>query len=306
MSAASTRAASGRPARRSRYDRPRRPVSWIGLLLGVLLGIVGGFVVTRTIAPAEEINTAPHQLRADDKRDYLVAIMLNWANDRDLTRAIEGLATLQLGGDPIARVAEIACELAGGGYVRSTSGERAIRAMMAFYQSQQRAGCADQLLPPIIEPTRDVVVVAATPTLPPPPTKTPTPEGQFAITPTTFVVAATVQPQRAFELIRAEPFCDPAIPGVIEVRVRARDGSPLPGQRVRARWDGGENVFITGVMSERGADYADFQMELERSYTVDMPGQADPSRPLVADPCFDAASQSSLTSYYLVFVPSAE
>lgn len=297
---------SSSPPSRSRYNRPRRAVSWVALLLGILLGGVGGFTLTRTLAPAEEVNTAPHQLRQENKYDYMVAVILNWAYDRNLTRTIEQLAELRLGGDPIQVVAETACELASGGYARSGSGERAIRAMIDFYQSQQRTGCADELLPPLLEPTRQDVVIASTPTLPPPPTKTPTPEGQAAATPTTFVVVPTVEQQRDFELIRAEPFCDSNIQGIIEIRVRQRDGSPIPGQRVRVRWEGGESIFLTGLMFERGLDYADFEMEQGRSYVVDMPEQSNPSNPLTASSCADAANQPSLTSYFLVFVPSVE
>lgn len=297
---------SSSPPSRSRYNRPRRAISWVALLLGILLGGIGGFIATRTLAPAEEVNTAPHQLRQENKYDYMVAIVLNWAYDQNLTRTITRLAELRFSGDPIQVVAETACEMASGGYVRSASGERAIRAMMAFYQSQQRTGCADELLPPVLEPTRQEIVVASTPTFPPPPTKTPTPEGQVAATPTTFVVVATVEQQSDFELIRIDEFCDSNIQGMIEVRVRQRDGTPMPGQRVRVQWDGGESIFLTGIMFERGLDYADFEMEPGRDYVVDMPGQSNRSRSLTASTCADAANQPSLTSYYLVFVPSGE
>lgn len=300
--------AQNRTRRRSRYDHPRRIISWTGLLLGLILGLVGGLVVTRTIAPAEEVNTTPRQLRPDDKAQYVVAIMVNYAYDGDLMSAVQRLIELDLGADPINAVAEIACQLASRGYARSTSGERAIRSMIALYQSQGRAGCADELLPPVSEPTLTVVVVASTPTIPPPPTKTPTPEGQIAPTPTPNVAAVpTVPPQRAFELIRLEPICDENIPGRIEVYVRQRNGSAIPGQRVRVRWEGGESIFLTGMSPLRGLDYADFDMEPNVGYRVDLPGQSDPTSPILAATCTDpTTNQPTTQSWYVVFVPAVE
>lgn len=303
-----TTAARVRPRRRSRYDRPRRLVSWTGLLLGLLLGVAGGFIITRTLAPAEEINTTPRQLRPEDKAAYMVAIMLNYTYDGNLIRTVNQLLQLDLPGDPIAAVAETACALASSGYASSASGERGIRSMMAFYQAQGQRGCADELLPPVAAPTRTQVVVASTPTLPPPPTKTPTPPGAEAPDLSlTLRVVPTVQPQRRFEAIRVEPFCDVEFPGVIEVRVRQRNAAPIPGQRVRVRWEGGESIFATGLKEERGLDYADFTMEPDRSYTVDLPGESNPTNPLSAVPCTDPSNnQPSLRSYYVVFVPSAQ
>ncbi len=297
---------STRPQRRSRYERPRRPIAWFAVLLGLILGTGGGLLFAWNVAPTEEFDTAPWQLRPQDKTQYLTALMLAYDTDGDLQRTIDGLTDLRFSGDPIQAVADVACDLARTGFVDSRSGERAIRAMMKFYQLQGRSGCADALLPPIeTQPTVEVIV-AATPTLPPPPTKTPTPEGLLPPTETSVArIVPTVEPQRAFRLARLESFCDANFPGLIEVYVQNSDGSGIPGQRVRVSWDGGENTFLTGLKPERGADYADFQMEANRGYTIELVGLSDPStQPLVAAPCTTATNVQTITSYRAVFRPS--
>lgn len=297
---------SERP-RSSRYERPRRPISWAALILGLIAGAVGGIFFAWNVAPTEEFDTAPWQLRAEDQRQYLIALMVSYAYDGDLQRTIDGLADLRLSGDPIQAVANAACELASTGFVNSLSGEQAVRAMMQFYQLQGRSGCADQLLPPIqAQPTVEVIV-AATPTLPPPPTKTPTPEGAAppTETPAGARIVPTTEPQRAFRLARLESFCDADFPGIIEVYVQNSDGTGIAGQRVRVSWDGGENTFVTGLKPERGADYADFEMESNRGYTIEMPGLSDPStQPLVSASCVTAAGVETITSYRAIFRPS--
>jgi len=71
---------------------------------------------------------------------------------------------------------------------------------------------------------------------------------------------------------------------------------------IRARWDGGESRFFTGLKPERGIGYADFQMEAGIDYLIDMPGRSDPvSRPLSAVPCTTESGARALTSYTVIF-----
>lgn len=292
--------------RRSRYERPRRSISWIGLFFGVLLGIGGGIFFAWNIAPAEEFDTEPWQLTRADQANYAIAAVLAYAYDGDLGLAIRQLNTLRPSVDPIQFVADITCDLARSGYVSSNSGLNAIRTAMRFYQLQGRTGCADELIPAIQEPAEtEEVRIAPSPTLPPPPTKTPTPVVTIEATETPAVplVSQTQQPQTGFQIVRLEPFCDPLFSGVIEVYVQNNSGGPIPGQRVRVQWDTGSSVFFTGLNTLRGLDYADFEMEAGKQYVIDMPGQSDPSTtPIIADTC-EAAAGPALRSYRVVFRP---
>ena len=297
---------SPRERRPSRYTRPRRPISLSVLLIGIVAGMIIGLFVAWNVSPTEEFDTAPWQLTSQNRADYMVALMLAYAYDGDLPRTINGLTELRLPGDPIQVVAETACQLASTGYANSGSGESAIRAMMQFYQLQGRQGCADQLLPAIVAPATSAVIIAPTPTLPPPPTKTATPEGQVLPTDTPAArIVPTTAPQSAFRLARLENLCDVQISGVIEVYVQNSDGTAIPGQRVRVSWNDGSSIFVTGAKPERGLDYADFTMDAGMGYTIELPGLSDPStQPLVAAPCTTAAGRPSVTSYRAVFRPS--
>jgi hypothetical protein len=265
---------------------------------------VGGIFFAWNVAPTEEVETAPWQLRPEERREYVVAVILRWTYDGDLGKAINALLGLRLNNeDPIQAVADIACELASTGYVDNNSGRYAIRSMIQFYELQGRTGCASVLLPNAT-PQGDITIIPPTntPTLPPPPSKTPTPSEGNRQTPTLPVVTIpTAAPQGDFAVARVEPFCDVGLSGIIEVRVRDVEANPLPGMEIRVRWDNGQDSFFTGLKPERGLDYADFQMEAGKGYTVEMPGRSNPTQSLNATPCNTDTGQQAVTSYRVVF-----
>lgn len=295
-----------RPPRDSRYHRPRRNISWVAFLIGVIAGMAGGLYWAWQVAPIEETDTAPWQLNAQNRADYVVAILLAYSYDSDLNKAYMRLLELRPEGDPIQYVADVACDLARSGYVDSASGERAIRSMMTFYQNQGRSGCADTLLVIAVGPTLAPEPIAGTPTLPPPPTKTTTPTNEAgAATATPEVrVAPTVIPQGAFEIVRFERFCDANTPGLLIVQVQDSDGSPLPGQRVRVTWRDGRSDFLTGIKPGQARDYADFVMDAGVGYTVNLLGLSDPSQVATSDTCFDPSGRETRSSYRAVFRPT--
>ncbi len=295
------------PPSRSKYRRSPRPFSLVGIILGLALGISGGLTYAWVLNPVIQYDTEPWQLKESDKAQYVVAVMMNYAYDGDPVRAVERLVELRLGDDPIQAVADIACNLATTGYVDSASGLQAIRNMMTFYQLQGRSGCADTLIPGAdAPPTPLVVITLPSPTLVPPPSKTPTPpiSGGATATPTPFVIV-TPQPQSDFVIASINTFCDTELSGIIEVFVQDFGGDGLPGQAVRVRWDGGEDTFFSGLKPERGPAYADFQMEAGKGYIIEMPGRSDPSTdPLNAAPCTTNGGEQAITSYRVVFRPT--
>lgn len=292
------------PDRRSKYRRARRPISWPSVLLGLILGIAGGLVWAWMVDPRVEFNTEPWQLQAQDRANYIVGVALSYSFDGNLNRAIERLLALRSKGDPIQEVADTACQLATTGYVDSSSGLRAIRAMMTFYQLQGRTSCADTLIPAVEQPTLVTQIEVSTPTPQPPATKTPTPES--AVRPTNTpppAIIPTAQPRSSYTVAAIRTYCDTDLSGLIEVRVQDSGGDGIPGQPVRVRWDSGENTFFTGLKPERGPDYADFQMEAGKNYTVEMPGQSDPTQPLEASPCTTNSGEPAITSFQIFFRP---
>lgn len=291
----------------SRYRRPRRLVSWWGLFIGVMIGLIGGLFYAWNVAPIEEFDTLPRQLRPADKASYVVAIMLQFDHDSDLGRAINQIVSLDLGPDPIQEVANIACELARTGYVDSNAGLQGVRSLKTFYQLQGRSGCADTLIPDVNEPqVLEITVPTPTPTLPPPPTKTatiaPDQANPASATATGVFVVPTTPPRRDYAGRIAGTFCDAELSGLIEVFVQDFNGGDVPGERIRVRWEGDSSIFVSGLKPERGDSYADFRMEAGRGYTIDMPGLSDPiDTPLVASPCNLDNGGQAITSYRVVF-----
>jgi hypothetical protein len=291
------------PDRGSKYRHPRRPVSWLAMFFGLLVGIAGGLVYAWVVNPRVEFDTEPWQLNEADRAQYIVAITLDYAYDGDLSRAVQRLIALKLKGDPIQEVADVACRLATTGYVENSSGLRAIQSMMTFYRLQGRTGCADTLIPAGEQATAVVSINLPTPTAIPPATKTPTPESPVRATPTRQqFTPPTTAPQTDFAAPVIRTDCVAEFSGMIEVFVQDFNGQGIPGQAVRVRWDEGDSTFYTGLKPERGPGYADFQMEADKGYTIDMPGRSDPSsQPLVANPCVTANGQQAITLYRVFF-----
>ncbi len=285
-----------------KFQRSRRPFSVLGIMLGLVIGIGAGLFFTWGLSPVEVVDTEPWQLTDDDKTQYMIAITMSFAYDSDMGAAINRLVGLRLPGDPIQAVADTACVLATNGYTNNTSGLNAVRSMMRFYQLQGRTGCADQVIPANDDPGSIVTIdiPTATVTLTPPASKTPTPASDVATPTPLFVAVPTSLPQNDFELVSVNTACDV---GLIQVFVVELNGSTgIPGLEIRARWDGGESRFFTGLKPEQGAGYADFQMEAGRDYLIEMPGRSDPvSRPLSAVPCTTESGARALTSYTVIF-----
>jgi hypothetical protein len=299
---------TGTPGSSARYSHRRRGVSPLGVIFGIALGLAAGLILAWVVAPVQQVDIRPSQLNEADQARFLEAVALAYAQDGNLDRAVRRLLDLQLPGDPIQVMADTACRLATSDYINSSSGFRAVQAMVSFYQLQGRAGCADEVIRvQALESTQvvEVTLPTATFTLIPPPTKTATPEGSLLATATSAAPLAQATPLPArFDLANVATSCSAARPGMIEVLVFAANGSSgIPGQAVRVRWGDEDSLFVTGLQPERGAGYADFEMEAEQSYLVDLPGQSEVVQPaLVASPCTDATTgERSIITYRVSF-----
>jgi len=119
----------------------------------------------------------------------------------------------------------------------------------------------------------------------------------------------TTPPSGSFVLARLEPFCDPTVPGMIEVRVYDRQGQGMPGVPVQVTWSGDQrDTFFTGLKPERELGYADFEMTPGRTYSVSIPGLTSRAPVVEAEPCqatVDGKTVSSTTSYWINFQQQA-
>ncbi len=269
------------------------------LIVGMALGI--GF--TRVYGAWQRGNAEPWQLRPEDRDHYMIAIALEYAHSGDTAKALDKLIALRPDGDPLSQLAEGACALGSRGYLGSESGIRALRHAVALYAPQGRAGCAEELLPPLATEVATEVNLAQTPEAQqstPLPTKRPLQDALLA-TPTSRYRPALPAP-RNFELLSVRSFCDLTRPALIEVFVVDYLGRGIPGQRIRVRWGDREDIFVSGLKAERGDAYADFQMEENINYAIDMVGADDAlGTRLSTDACY-TENRRSLKSYRVTFV----
>lgn len=281
-------------------------ISWIGLLLGLAMGLALGLVYTWQIAPVIEFDTDPAQLSKEARTDYLIAISLAYRADGDLRLAVDRLLELGLAGDPFQAVADTACEVFRQG-MEDIQTRNAIEAMIGLYGPQGRTGCADDsgiFMVAQATPTPFPTEIPTTPTLRPPATKTPTLPPSVNVAPPTLAPTRTptdIPNEDDYIIANIQTFCSVAMAGTIEVYVQYPGVGEVPGERVRVFWDGGEDIFFTGLKPERGLGYADFTMDANRSYTVEIPGRSPRSTSLVATQCTVESGERSTTSYRVIF-----
>ena len=285
--------------------RQRAPsyFSYSVFAVGLVAGIALALALTRMHSPLQRSAAEPWQLRAEDRHHYQIAIALEYAHSGDLPGALNKLIAMRPAQDPLGALAEAACALGSGGYLRNRSGIQALRSAVALYSSQGRAGCAEQLLPqeatetapdPADEQAPDAGF--ATPL----PTKPPLPESDAGAP--IRRPAPTAVPQRSFEARSARSFCDAANPALIEARVVDYLGRGIPGQRIRVRWGENEDIFLSGLKGDRGDAYADFQMKEGIEYSIDMPGAAEPLGASLSTGACYTDNRRALKSWRVTFV----
>ncbi|MCD4685621.1 MAG: hypothetical protein K8S97_06775 [Anaerolineae bacterium] len=290
----------------------RGGLSWFALIVGIGIGIAAGLFYTWNIDPVVERNTAPRQLSAAAKEDYIVAVALSYAHNGDLALAFDRLRKVSPEQDVWVTVAEVSCQRVNTGKAVTNNDILVLRALGQLYIPQGASGCAE------LYPTPAPAMVFASPipsqtptaTVAPPPTKTATPPagdtGAQPVRPT-----ATPVPSDSFIVTRTRSFCDPDASGVIEVRVYDRQGAGIPGVPVTISATGiASDRFFTGLKPERGAEYADFKMEPGRTYTVTMLGLIDAPPIVEAVQCQttldDGTTVTTTMSYWVNFQQRGE
>ena len=269
----------------------------------LIAGIALGLALTRIQGPLQRSNAEPWQLRAEDRKHYMIAIALEYAHKGDLPKTLNKLIAMRPSQDPLDALADAACALGSSGYLRSNSGIQALRSAVELYSSQGRAGCAEQLLPQ--EATKSAPALAAEQSpyagfATPLPTKPPLPDSGAGAA--IRQLAPSPAPQRSFEAHSARSTCDASNPALIEARVVDYLGRGIPGQRIRVRWADQENIFVSGLKTDRGDAFADFQMYEGIDYTIDMPGAADPLGASLSTGACYTDNRRTLKSWLVTFV----
>ncbi len=273
------------------------------LLTGLLIGLALGITYAWLVSPVEYTDTSPASLRADFKDEYRYLIAASHRVHGNLERTLARLSLLD-DPEPVAALGEQAQRLlaanAPSSSVRALAdlaeALQATASPVAVASSQATGGLAsptagpeslaaplptDATSPfePILDPTETPIpqpTVSETPT-PRPGTRTATATRTPQRSPTPIATATlkpsltpTATPGKPFQLVDQATFCDPNLPGVLQVFLENSNGDPASGVEVTITWLGGEEQFFSGLKPELGFGYADFVMTPGVEYVLSL------------------------------------
>jgi len=265
----------------SAEHEPRRG-SWY-LLTGLLIGLVLGLLMAWVVAPVEYVDTAPASLRPDFKDQYRSMIASAYLVTGDLGRAQSRLSLLG-DVDPLqvltlqAQSALAAGDPDGSAYALSRLAD-ALKQFPVGTQSPTSLPQTPELVASLTPSPAGSATLTSTrrPTSLLTPIYTPTPRPTRTPTPT---VGA------AFVLVSQENVCDVNLSeGLLQVEIQDAAGQPIPGAEIIISWEDGEEHVFTGLKPELGNGYADFVMELNVGYSIQLASGSQLVTNLSAPPC---------------------
>jgi hypothetical protein len=230
-------------------------------LLAMAIGLGVGLFYTWVLDPVEYNDAAPASLYIEDKMVYLVLLGDLYAYDQDLAAAKARLAGLNVPSSGQAVADLIEQHLDRGGQPEE---------MRNLARLAEDLGASGGVL----------LVFGSEPI--PSPVSVPATAARPAASPT---LPASPTPAPSFRLIEQTAVCGkPGQPGKITIQVRDSSGKGLAGVKIVASWATGEDRFFTGLRSEEGAGYADFEMSPHIEYDVALAGfRGDTAQGLTSD-----------------------
>lgn len=273
------------------------------LLTGLLIGLALGVAYAWLVSPVEYTDTSPASLRADFKDEYRYLIAASHRVHGNLERTLARLSLLD-DPEPVAALGEQAQRLlaanAPSSSVRALAdlaeALQAIASPVAVASSQATGGLASPTIgleslatplptdatspfEPILDPTETPVPQPTVSETPTPrrgtrtatatrtPQRSPTPIATATLKPS---LTPTATPGKPFQLVDQATFCDPNLPGVLQVFLENSNGDPASGVEITITWLGGEEQFFSGLKPELGFGYADFVMTPGVEYVLSL------------------------------------
>lgn len=273
-------------------------ISATGLvLLGLILGLVGSLYYTWIIDPIVFVNASPARLTVAEQEEYIIMVAQAYAVDGNWPRAQQRLAALNDSDMPgtLEQLLER--------FVREGRPPDLLRDVAQMAQQAGSSSRAVALFAPTPLPGAQPTATPTPPLVPVLPTATetavsadstqaatPTPDTATA-TPTSVAELPTPQPSPTtrpnYRLLTQERVCEAQPVQRIEVLTWDAFLNPEPGVEVIVRWQGGEDRFFTGFQPDRGADYGDFTMQPDISYSVQLAAGSPEITGMRLEPCDD-------------------
>jgi hypothetical protein len=266
---------------------------WGVAIVGLLLGLVGGLIVTWFVVPLEYYDTYPPMLDAGHRREWIRMAAWSYGLEGNWERLQTRLIDL-----PSAEIREGAVDVLEQAIVREQSVTvlQRLAQLAAAYGASSPAvaiysteGAPSTAMPTTVPATRPSSTPTRAPALPLP-TSTPPPSLTPTLTP-----SAPITDTLPIRVISQTLTCDRSpriavsltLSRTIEVRGREEhERVEMPMREIWLIWDDGADRAITGFRPELGMGYADFDVIPGRSYNlyVDRP-YGIPIRTLQAEPC---------------------
>ncbi|OQX61969.1 MAG: hypothetical protein B5M51_06760 [Anaerolinea sp. 4484_236] len=272
-----------------KFDR----VPW-HLLIGLVLGLGLGLLISWIIAPVEYVDTPPALLRSDFKDQYRAMIASAYLSTGDLARAQMRLALLE-DPDPVeALTVQAQRALAEGD---STISLPALAKLTADLQGERGSDLITPTSTRFLTQTPVPRTRTGTPSIlstqttstPAPATSTLTPVPVNSRTPKpTITTAPTLGAPYILE--SRDEICSTNISeGLLMVYVSNAAKKTVPGVEIIVAWSDGEEHFFTGFKPELGHGYADFSMDPNTVYSLRLPDGGISISNLSAPPCQDSS-----------------
>ncbi|MBT3188295.1 MAG: hypothetical protein HN736_12275 [Anaerolineae bacterium] len=262
------------------------PAPW-HLIIGLILGLGLGLVISWGIAPVETTDAPPSLLRSDFKDKYRALIAYAYASTDDFDRAKDRLASLNDSNSIEALQSQAQRALADDASPESVDALAALAADLEYetiatqitatstrFFTQTPRASTQTGTPSTPSPTE-----AATLTLTPIPINTRTPPA---------TTEASLTPGAPYILQTQDEICSTNISeGLMMVYVSDASQKAVSGVEIIIEWDGNEEHFFTGLKPELGNGYADFTMDTNRSYSLRLAAGSTATTELSAPPCQD-------------------
>lgn len=232
----------------------RKQSHWY-LLSGLLLGLAAGFIYAWVISPVRYRDADPAMLAASSRNEYRLMIAQALKANPDAGRAIQRLDLLKDADPQEALVAQAQQWLAEG---KSNDEARALAMLSLAYGE----GIPEQ--PTLVETVTSTLALAET-TAGISQTSAPT----YVLATFTPRPTATPAPTQGapFGLLEREEDCSGGL-SRLKITVFDAAGQPVAGVPVEVIWEGGRDLFHTGLKPHVSSGYADFDMQPGFYYQV--------------------------------------